>query len=151
MVSKLTVRSQVLYMTGLSVSPQWSKAYQHYALPETQLPLTINAIEAKLGMLDFCFPNCSNFAWLRQWSLFVIHIFHVIWVFPRCACHLLPLQGPLFQLGLLFTLLYTYPERSSCPFTFTKLMVPLCHPIGEYINLTYFESVTACALIHTIS
>lgn len=53
-VSKLTVRSQVLYMTGLSVSPQWSKAHQHYALPENQLPLTINAIEAKLGEPDLC-------------------------------------------------------------------------------------------------
>ena len=48
-VSKLTVRSQVLYMTGLSVSPQWSRTHKHYALPENQLPLTINAIEAKLG------------------------------------------------------------------------------------------------------
>ncbi|KAG0712936.1 GPI transamidase component PIG-S [Chionoecetes opilio] len=63
-VSKMTVRSQVLYMTGLSVSPQWSKAHQHYALPENQLPLTINAIEAKLG----------SFVWTRPSLHFVVYI-----------------------------------------------------------------------------
>ncbi|KAG7163208.1 GPI transamidase component PIG-S-like [Homarus americanus] len=45
-VTKLIVRSQVLYMTSLSVSPQWSASHEHYALPQDQLPLTINAIEA---------------------------------------------------------------------------------------------------------
>lgn len=63
-VSKLTVRSQVLYMTGLSVSPQWSRTHKHYALPENQLPLTINAIEAKLG----------SFVWTRPSLHFVIYI-----------------------------------------------------------------------------
>ncbi|XP_063882691.1 GPI transamidase component PIG-S-like [Scylla paramamosain] len=63
-VSKLTVRSQVLYMTGLSVSPQWSEAHKHYALPENQLPLTINAIEAKLG----------SFVWTRPSLHFVVYI-----------------------------------------------------------------------------
>ena len=51
-VSKISIRSQVLYMTGLNVSPQWSSSYSHFALPEEQLPLTINAIEAKLGMIQ---------------------------------------------------------------------------------------------------
>lgn len=63
-VAKLTVRSQVLYMTGLNVSPQWSAAHQHYALPQDQLPLTINAIEAKLG----------SFVWTRPSLHFVIYI-----------------------------------------------------------------------------
>ncbi|XP_066954584.1 GPI transamidase component PIG-S [Macrobrachium rosenbergii] len=48
-ISEISIRSQVLYMTGLNVSPQWSSSYSHFALPEEQLPLTINAIEAKLG------------------------------------------------------------------------------------------------------
>ncbi|XP_068202588.1 GPI transamidase component PIG-S [Palaemon carinicauda] len=48
-IADVSIRSQVLYMTGLNVSPQWSSSYSHFALPEEQLPLTINAIEAKLG------------------------------------------------------------------------------------------------------
>lgn len=94
-VSKLTVRSQVLYMTGLSVSPQWSKAHQHYALPENQLPLTINAIEAKLGKPNLCFPIYSNFTLQRKiYSNFFIlytyiYVSNVIRVFPRCAYYFL--------------------------------------------------------------
>jgi len=48
-VAHLSVRSQVLYMSGLKVAPKWSSIYHHYALPHEQLPLTINDIEAKLG------------------------------------------------------------------------------------------------------
>lgn len=52
-VAVLSVKSQVLYMTGLTVSPEWSPSHHHYALPHHQLPLTINAIEAKLGNLYY--------------------------------------------------------------------------------------------------
>lgn len=57
-VAKLSIKSQVLYMTGLNVSPQWSESYMHYALPQDQLPLTINAIEAKLGMWLLLYSVC---------------------------------------------------------------------------------------------
>nr|XP_045616240.1 GPI transamidase component PIG-S-like [Procambarus clarkii]XP_045616241.1 GPI transamidase component PIG-S-like [Procambarus clarkii]XP_045616242.1 GPI transamidase component PIG-S-like [Procambarus clarkii]XP_045616243.1 GPI transamidase component PIG-S-like [Procambarus clarkii] len=63
-VTKLIVRSQVLYMSGLNVSPKWSTHHDHYALPQEQLPLTINAIEAKLG----------SFVWTRPSLHFVIYI-----------------------------------------------------------------------------
>lgn len=63
-VAKLSIKSQVLYMTGLNVSPQWSESYMHYALPQDQLPLTVNAIEAKLG----------SFVWTRPSLHFIIYI-----------------------------------------------------------------------------
>ncbi|KAK8740860.1 hypothetical protein OTU49_002736 [Cherax quadricarinatus] len=63
-VTKLIVRSQVLYMSGLNVSPKWSTDHEHFALPQDQLPLTINAIEAKLG----------SFVWTRPSLHFVIYI-----------------------------------------------------------------------------
>ncbi|XP_047502310.1 GPI transamidase component PIG-S-like [Penaeus chinensis] len=63
-VAKLSIKSQVLYMTGLNVSPQWSESFMHYALPQDQLPLTINAIEAKLG----------SFVWTRPSLHFIIYI-----------------------------------------------------------------------------
>ena len=46
---ELSVRSQRLYMTGLSVAPQWNARHAHFALTQEQLTLTVNAIEAKLG------------------------------------------------------------------------------------------------------
>ncbi|KAK3880336.1 hypothetical protein Pcinc_015164 [Petrolisthes cinctipes] len=63
-VAVVSVRSQVLYMTGLSVTPEWSPHHQHYALPHHQLPLTINAIEAKLG----------SFVWTRPSLHFVVYV-----------------------------------------------------------------------------
>ena len=48
-IADLNVKSQVLYMTSLNVFPGWRESDQLYVLPEDQLPLTINAIEAKLG------------------------------------------------------------------------------------------------------
>ena len=47
---KVKVRCQHLYMTPLSgVQPTWNAGLGHYVLPHSQLPLAINAIEAKLG------------------------------------------------------------------------------------------------------
>lgn len=47
---RVSVRCQQLYMTPLSgVRPQWQQQEQYYAVPHHQLPLAINAIEAKLG------------------------------------------------------------------------------------------------------
>ena len=43
----LRFKSQVLYVIQLKVAPKWQGDY--YALPQSQLPLTINDIEAKLG------------------------------------------------------------------------------------------------------
>ncbi|KAB7499884.1 GPI transamidase component PIG-S [Armadillidium nasatum] len=48
-IVELRIRSQILYMTSMRINPKWSSNYKHYSLPEKQLPLTINSIEAKLG------------------------------------------------------------------------------------------------------
>ncbi|KAF2349861.1 Phosphatidylinositol-glycan biosynthesis class S protein [Trinorchestia longiramus] len=47
---RVSVRCQQLYMTPLSgIEPQWQQEHSHYAVLHHQLPLAINAIEAKLG------------------------------------------------------------------------------------------------------
>ena len=59
-IADMNVRSQILYMTSLNVFPKWKPETQHYILPEDQLPLTINAIEAKLGEFNFQRLFCNT-------------------------------------------------------------------------------------------
>ena len=48
-IIEIRIRSQILYMTSLKISPKWSSETNKFHLPEQQLPLTINEIESKLG------------------------------------------------------------------------------------------------------
>lgn len=73
-VAKISVRSQVLYMTGLNVSPQWSSTYSHFGLPQEQLPLTINAIEAKLGSYVRTRPSLHFVVYIPREKQSPLHI-----------------------------------------------------------------------------
>ncbi|KAK7070270.1 hypothetical protein SK128_014635 [Halocaridina rubra] len=73
-ITKISIRSQVLYMTALSVSPMWSSSYKHFALPQEQLPLTINAIEAKLGSYVRTRPSLHFVVYIPKQDQSPLHI-----------------------------------------------------------------------------